>query len=180
MKTPVWQPVLQALDGEQAVVGQVSDAPAENPEKDKKTEQSENFGKAKNIETAENIETVGNIENADRAKNVDKAAYYAQNLVRMSLITVDPSRIEEYKAYVSEVGRLSMACEPGVRVLYSVQEKRDPSKFMILEIYASKEAYQKHIQSEHFQKYKQGTLDMVTSLDLVDCWPLVPEGLIKP
>jgi len=43
-----------------------------------------------------------------------------------------------------------------------------------LEIYADEEAYRKHIQTPHFQKYKQGTLDMVKSLELVDSTPLIP------
>lgn len=105
---------------------------------------------------------------------------YGSNLVRMSLITVKPDKVEAYKAIASEVGRVSMAHEPGVRVLYSMQEKRDPTKFMILEIYASCEAYQQHLQTSHFKKYKAASLDMVTFLDLVDCNPLVAEALIKP
>lgn len=112
--------------------------------------------------------------------SAEQQAYYAPNIVRMSMISVDPQYIEEYKAYVSEVGRDSMEKEPGVRVLYSMQQERDPTKFMILEIYASDEAYQHHIKTDHFQKYKQGTLHMVKELDLVDSIPLVPEVLIKP
>lgn len=45
---------------------------------------------------------------------------------------------------------------------------------MALEIYASQDAYKKHIASEHFQKYKQGTLHMVKHLDLIDTDPLNP------
>lgn len=105
---------------------------------------------------------------------------YAQNIVRLSRISVDPAQLEAYKQYVAEVGRESMKNEPGVRVLYSMQEKKRPTEFTILEIYASPEAYQHHIKTAHFQKYKTGTKDMVKSLELVDCNPLVPEALIKP
>lgn len=80
----------------------------------------------------------------------------------------------------AEVGRESMRLEPGVRVLYSLQAKKDPTSFAILEIYESEEAYRHHIRTLHFRKYKEGTADMVTSLELVDCDPLVPEALIKP
>ena len=48
-----------------------------------------------------------------------------------------------------------------------------------LETYASKEAYEKHIVSEHFQKYKQGTLHMVKSLVLSDQTPLNPASRIN-
>ena len=104
---------------------------------------------------------------------------YSDNLVRLSKIKVDPAQLDAYKALAAEVGRESMKREPGVRVLYSMQEKRDPTQFYILEIYATQQAYKSHIQSAHFQKYKQGTIKMVQELDLIDCSPLVPEALIK-
>ena len=49
----------------------------------------------------------------------------------------------------------------------------------ILETYASREAYEKHIASEHFQKYKQGTLHMVKTLVLSDQPPLDPATRIN-
>ena len=49
----------------------------------------------------------------------------------------------------------------------------------ILETYASREAYEKHISSEHFQKYKQGTLHMVKTLVLSDQPPLDPANRIN-
>lgn len=44
---------------------------------------------------------------------------------------------------------------------------------------ASREAYDKHIASAHFQKYKQGTLHMVKSLELTDQTPLNPDNRIN-
>ena len=102
-----------------------------------------------------------------------------ENFVRRSLITVDPARLEEYKAYLKEGVTASMSREPGVLVLYPTTRKDAPNVFTILEIYANRAAYESHIKSAHFQKYKQGTLDMVQSLELVDVDPLVPELKIK-
>ena len=98
----------------------------------------------------------------------------SENFVRLSLITVDPARLEEYKAYLKEGVTASMSREPGVLVLYPTTRKDAPNVFTILEIYANRAAYESHIKSAHFQKYKQGTLDMVQSLELVDVDPLVP------
>ncbi len=117
---------------------------------------------------------------AEPAAEAVDFAKYAENIVRVSRITVDPARVEEYKIFAAEVGRESMKKEPGVRVLYSVQEKKDPTQFTILEIYASDAAYKHHIETPHFKKYKTGTLEMVKKLELIDCNPLVPEALIKP
>ena len=49
----------------------------------------------------------------------------------------------------------------------------------ILETYASKAAYESHIASEHFQKYKQGTLHMVKSLVLSDQTLLNPANCLN-
>ena len=102
-----------------------------------------------------------------------------ENFVRLSLITVDPARLEEYKAYLKEGVTASMSREPGVLVLYPTTRKDAPNVFTILEIYANRAAYESHIKSAHFQKYKQGTLDMVQSLEFVDVDPLVPRLKIK-
>ena len=51
---------------------------------------------------------------------------------------------------------------------------------LALGTWGSEAAYRQHLKTEHFLKYKQGTLHMVKSLELVDCDPLVPEMLIKP
>lgn len=81
--------------------------------------------------------------------------------------------------YVTEVGEVSLRTEPGVLTMYAVGEKENPCKITILETYASKEAYDKHIASEHFRKYKQRTLHMVKSLELTDQTPLNPANRIN-
>lgn len=101
------------------------------------------------------------------------------NKVRLSKITVDPARLDEYNAYLKEEIEASMRLEPGVLTLYAVAEKERPNEVTILEIYADEAAYQSHIKTPHFQKYKQGTLDMVQALELIDTTPLIPGLKIK-
>lgn len=93
-------------------------------------------------------------------------------IVRLSVIDVDPQYIDEYNRYAAEVGEVSLRTEPGVLTMYAVAEKDNPCKITILETYASRSAYDKHIASAHFQKYKQHTLKMVKSLSLNDQKPL--------
>lgn len=102
-----------------------------------------------------------------------------KNLVRLSKITVDPAQLERYNAFLEEEIEASMRLEPGVLTLYAVSEKEHPNKVTILEIYADQDAYKSHIQTPHFQKYKQGTLQMVQELELVDSTPLIPGLKIK-
>jgi quinol monooxygenase YgiN len=87
--------------------------------------------------------------------------------------------LDEYMKYATKVGEISLRTEPGVLTMYAVGEKENPCKITILETYASKAAYEKHIASEHFQKYKQGTLHMVKSLVLSDQTPLNPANQIN-
>ena len=102
---------------------------------------------------------------------------YGERIVRLAEIEVVPEYLEEYLAYATEVGETSVKVEPGVLTLFSMQTKEDPCKIYILEIYADKEAYQSHIQTAHFKKYKEGTAKMVKSLKLIDVNPLA--GMIR-
>jgi quinol monooxygenase YgiN len=58
--------------------------------------------------------------------------------------------------------------EPGVIAIFPMHRRDEPTSIRILEIYASREAYEAHIKSPHFQKYKTTTQAMVKALRLVD------------
>jgi len=98
-------------------------------------------------------------------------------IVRLAEIEVYPEHLQEYLKFANEVDRLSVEREPGVVCLFPMQSAEDSTQIRILEIYASEEAYQSHIKTEHFQKYKQGTLHMVKSLKLPTMQPLDPETM---
>ena len=104
---------------------------------------------------------------------------YGERVVRLAEIEVYPEKLEEYMSYAKEVGTVSMATEPGVIGLFSMRDKTDPNKVYILEVYADREAYQAHLQTAHFKKYKEGTSNMVKSLKLMDTTPLVTATLKK-
>ena len=101
----------------------------------------------------------------------------ANMIVRIAEIEVFPQYLQEYLAFANEVDRLSIEREPGVICLYPMQSVEDSCQIRILEIYASEEAYQQHLKTPHFQKYKQGTLHMVKDLKLPTMKPLDPETM---
>ena len=103
---------------------------------------------------------------------------YGERIVRLAEIEVVPEYLEEYLAFAKEVGETSVKVEPGVLTLFSMQTKENPCKIYILEIYADKEAYQSHLQTAHFKKYKEGTAKMVKSLKLIDTKPMVGMEMI--
>lgn len=102
----------------------------------------------------------------------------ADGIVRLSKIEIYPEHLEEYMKYASEVGEVSLRTEPGVLTMYAMSEKDNPCRVTILETYANREAYEKHIASPHFRKYKEGTLHMVKSLTLSDQTPVNPANRI--
>ena len=125
-------------------------------------------------------EIIGKCLNLDKQPGMcAKEPMTADGIVRLSKIEVYPQHLDEYMKYATEVGEVSLRTEPGVLTMYAVSEKENPCKVTILETYASREAYEKHIASEHFQKYKQGTLHMVKSLVLSDQTPLNPANRIN-
>lgn len=99
--------------------------------------------------------------------------------VRVATLTVDPARLDEYKTCLREHAETAMRAEPGVLTLYAVFDRKQPNRATILEIYADRDAYERHLKEPHFLKYKHDTRDMVLSLELADASPLVPEMNIK-
>ena len=95
----------------------------------------------------------------------------AQNknqMVRLAKIKVDPLQLEQYNAALKEQMTTAIRVEPGVLTYYAVADKSDPSSITILEIYADTAAYNSHIATLHFRKYKEAVKNMVKSLELVD------------
>jgi quercetin dioxygenase-like cupin family protein/predicted TIM-barrel fold metal-dependent hydrolase/quinol monooxygenase YgiN len=98
-------------------------------------------------------------------------------IIRIAEIEVYPQYLADYLAVAAEIQKASLAEEPGVICLFPTQTKEDSTQIRILEIYASQQVYDHHIQTAHFQKYKQGTLHMVKHLKLNDLQPLTPETM---
>ncbi len=100
-------------------------------------------------------------------------------IVRISEITIEPHHLEEYKAILKEEAEASVRLEEGVIAIFPMYQKDHPNEVRILEIYASRGAYESHIKSPHFQKYKTATPKMVKSLKLVDMDGIDLETMVK-
>ena len=98
-------------------------------------------------------------------------------ITRIAEIEVYEQYLDEYLAAAKSVGSESVAKEEGVICIFPMQVKDEPTTIRIVEIYRDEAAYKSHLQTEHFLKYKQGTLHMVKSLRLVDTNPLAPETM---
>lgn len=100
-------------------------------------------------------------------------------IVRISEIEVYPEYLEEYLNFAKEVAQKSVEQEKDVISIYPMSVIKDNTQIRILEIYKNEEAYKNHIASPHFKKYKEGTMHMVKSLDLIDTYQLCPENFNK-
>lgn len=89
-------------------------------------------------------------------------------MIRIAKIQVDPPQLDSYNAALKEQMTTAVNAEPGVLTYYAVADKANPSNITILEIYADTAAYQSHIQTAHFKKYKATVQNMVKSLELED------------
>jgi quinol monooxygenase YgiN len=96
------------------------------------------------------------------------SAQQKQIMVRISEIEIDSNYLNEYKAILKEESEASVRLEPGVISIFPMYQKENLTEVRILEIYASREAYESHLKTPHFQHYKTTTLKMVKSLKLVD------------
>lgn len=68
----------------------------------------------------------------------------AQNknqMVRLAKLVIDSAQLENYKAALKEEIETSVRVEPGVKTLYAVSEKNNPTHITILEIYEDTTAY---------------------------------------
>jgi quinol monooxygenase YgiN len=89
-------------------------------------------------------------------------------MVRLAKIEVDPAQLEMYNTALKEQMTTAVSVEPGVLTYYAVADKSNPSHITILEIYADTAAYNAHIKTPHFKKYKDAVQHMVKSLELTD------------
>ena len=92
--------------------------------------------------------------------------------VRIARIVVDSAQLEKYNSALKEHAEAAVKKEPGVITLYAVHDKDKPTNVTVFEIYASVPAYQSHILTAHFLKYKKTVENMVKSLVLTDVTPI--------
>ncbi len=101
------------------------------------------------------------------------AAPVTEPIVRIAELDIDPAELDAYKALLREEIDASVRSEPGVLSLNAVSVKDNPAQIRILEVYADQAAYEAHLKTPHFLKYKNGTAGMVRSLKLIETDPIL-------
>lgn len=99
-----------------------------------------------------------------------------QPLVRIAELEIDPAQLPAYRDALKEEITTAIRVEPGVLTLYAVSVKDQPSQIRIFETYKDQRAYESHLQTPHFKKYKTETQGMVKSLKLIETEPILLGG----
>lgn len=89
-------------------------------------------------------------------------------IIRISEIEIYPDSLDKYQAILREEAEASVRLETGVISIFPMSQKKTPNQIRILEVYANRDAYEGHIKTPHFLRYKTATLAMVKSLQLID------------
>lgn len=97
--------------------------------------------------------------------------------IRIAEIEIYPEFSQKYLEIAKKVGSISVEKEQGVLCIFPMVMKDDPLKIRILEIYANQKAYEEHISSPHFVEYKEASIPMVKSLELVPMTALDEEAM---
>ncbi|WP_249137151.1 putative quinol monooxygenase [Bradyrhizobium tropiciagri] len=95
--------------------------------------------------------------------------------VHIAEIEIDPTYRQAYMAALNDEIATALRVEPRVLVLHAVPDQVNPARFIVFEMYADVAAYQAHLTTPHFMRYKSATAHMVKSLKLTEAFPGAPE-----
>jgi quinol monooxygenase YgiN len=98
-------------------------------------------------------------------------------MIRIAELEIDSNYLQEYNTILQEESRASVLLEKGVVVIFPMYQKESPTQIRLLEIYANRAAYEAHLKTPHFLKYKTSTKKMVKSLKLIDMGSLDPQTM---
>lgn len=93
-------------------------------------------------------------------------------VIRIAELEIDPVHLERYRMLLAEAVEASVANEPGVLFLHAVSIGGSPHLIRVFEGYADQAAYEAHLETPHFLKYKMKTSGMVLSLQLLPADPV--------
>lgn len=93
--------------------------------------------------------------------------------IRLIKIKIDSTKIERFNRLAKTVMAPGIQKEQGVLMMYAVAEKNEPTNISVLEVYADAEAYENHLKTSHFIKYKTDSKPMIRSFDLIDVKPIL-------
>lgn len=93
--------------------------------------------------------------------------------VRLADLQIDPGRLEAFKAAAAQHAEAVLRDEPGALALHAMAEKGNPAHIRVVELYKDEAAYDAHLRTPHFQRFRAATEAMTTSRALFDTVPVL-------
>jgi autoinducer 2-degrading protein len=75
-------------------------------------------------------------------------------------VHVKPDQVEAFKAATLENGRKSIQ-EPGIARFDVIQQRDDPTRFVLVEVYRTPDDPARHKETAHYQKWRDTVADMM-------------------
>lgn len=75
-------------------------------------------------------------------------------------VHVKPDQAERFRAASVENARCSVQ-EPGIARFDVLQQKDDPSRFLLVEVYRTEADSGRHKETEHYKKWRDAVADMM-------------------
>ena len=87
---------------------------------------------------------------------------------------VKPNQIEAFRAATLENAHNSLQ-EPGIARFDVIQQQDDPTRFVLVEVYRTSDAPDRHKETAHYQKWRDAVADMMaeprTSVKYTNVFP---------
>ena len=83
------------------------------------------------------------------------------SFVRVIQLEIELSKLADYKISLEKILKTSIHDEPGVLLMYGVQEKSEPTRFSILEVYESETAAKRHLETSQYKDYQNVSREMI-------------------
>jgi quinol monooxygenase YgiN len=93
--------------------------------------------------------------------------------VRLADLEINPAHLESFKAAARENAEATRRSEPGVLAFHALAEKGNPGRIRVFEMYKDASAYQAHLQTAHFQRFRATTEKMMAARKLYDTVPIL-------
>ena len=93
--------------------------------------------------------------------------------VRLAELRVDPAQLDAFIAAAKEHVDAAMRLEPGILAFHVAAEKDHKDRVRVLEMYVDERAYEAHLQSPHFRRFRAATQGMTLSRELHEAVPVL-------
>lgn len=96
----------------------------------------------------------------------------------VAYLTTKPGKEAEFQEHMTAQARRCLANEPGCLQFDVVQDAKNPTRFVMLEVYKDDAAIKSHQESEHFKNFRPVVADLLADRK-IEIFNMVSDGKAK-